>query len=113
MTHAGPGFADGQVMTVFRSRRRLEAESAYLEVAREMELAARKCVGFIDFKTFVADDGERVALVTFDSWAAHRAWRDDPRHRQAQERGREEFYLEYSIQVGACEHVTRWTREPG
>jgi heme-degrading monooxygenase HmoA len=108
----GPRFAQGQVMTVFRSRRRHQAEAAYLQVAEEMELAARECPGFVDFKTFAAEDGERVSLVTFDSRAAHQAWRDDPRHRRAQERGRGEFYLEYSIQVGSCDQVSLWTREP-
>ena len=43
--------------------------------------------------------------------AAQRAWRDDPAHRAAQQQGRDDFYLDYSIQVGACTHVSRWTRE--
>jgi heme-degrading monooxygenase HmoA len=116
MSGAGPTephFAQGQVMTVFRSRRRDSVEAAYLEVAEEMESAARATAGFVDFKSFVAEDGERVSLVTFDSLAAHQAWRDDPRHRQAQQRGRDEFYLEYSIQVGLCDHTSQWARPPG
>jgi heme-degrading monooxygenase HmoA len=106
-----PGFTAGQVITVFRSRRRPEGESDYRRVAHEMETAARRADGFVDFKTFTADDGEHVSLVTFDSAAAHRAWRDDPDHRRAQRRGRDDFYLDYSIQVGECTHVSRWSRE--
>ena len=68
-----------------------------------MEAAARAMPGFVDFKTFVADDGERVSIVVFDSPEAHAAWRDDPRHRAAQRRGREEWYAEYRIQVCALE----------
>ena len=64
--------------------------------------------GFVDFKSFTAEDGERVSLVTFASPDAQRAWREDPRHRAAQERGRREFYLEYSVQVGECVHVSTW-----
>jgi heme-degrading monooxygenase HmoA len=107
-----PPLAQGQVVTVFRSRLRGSAEAAYLEVAEEMESAARASDGFVDFKSFVAEDGERVSLVTFGSLAAHQAWRDDSRHRRAQQRGRDEFYLEYSIQVGLCDHVSLWRREP-
>jgi heme-degrading monooxygenase HmoA len=103
-------FAPGQVVTVFRSRRRDESEAAYADVAGAMEAAARAAPGFIDFKTFVAEDGERVSLVTFDSPATHRAWRDDPRHRRAQQQGRDDFYLEYTVQVGECIHVSRWER---
>ncbi len=103
-------FAPGQVVTVFRSQRRDVSESAYVDVAGAMEAAARAAPGFTDFKTFVAEDGERVSLVTFDSPATHRAWRDDPRHRRAQLQGRDEFYLEYTVQVGKCIHVSRWER---
>jgi heme-degrading monooxygenase HmoA len=112
----GPGgggalFTAGQVVTVFRSRRRPDAESAYQRLAQEMEAAARAMPGFVDFKTFVAEDGEQVSLVTFGSPAAHQAWRDDPRHRRAQQRGRDAFYLEYSVQVGACTHASCWARD--
>jgi len=104
-------FGEGQVVTVFRSRRRPAAESAYQRMALEMEAAARAMPGFVDFKTFVAEDGEQVSVVTFGSPAAHRAWRDDPRHRSAQQQGRDAFYLEYSVQVGACTHFSAWARD--
>jgi heme-degrading monooxygenase HmoA len=99
-------------MTIFRSRRRPESEVAYQQRSAEMEAAARATPGFVDFKTFAADDGEKVSLVTFSTPEAQRAWRDDPGHRRAQQQGREEFYVEYSVQVGSCIHVSRWAREP-
>ena len=86
------------IVTVFRSRLRDEPEG-YDEMAAEMEAAARAMPGFVDFKTFRSDDGERVSLVTFDSPENHDAWRDDRRHRAAQRRGRQEWYAEYHIQV--------------
>jgi heme-degrading monooxygenase HmoA len=103
-------FDAGQVVTVFRSRRRQGSDAAYAEVALEMEAAARAAPGFVDFKTFVAEDGERASLVTFATPLSHQAWRDDARHRRAQQQGRDHFYLEYSIQVGECDHTTRWER---
>jgi len=109
-TGEGTPFTTGQVITIFRSRKRPEAEADYVQTAGQMEAAARTMPGFVDFKVFVAEDGERVSLITFDSPAAQQAWRDDPRHRLAQQKGRDDFYLEYSIQVGACGYVSRWTR---
>ena len=103
------GLVAGQVITVFRSRRRAGTEAEYAALAGQMATAARATPGFVDFKTFDADDGEHVTVVTFASPEAHRAWRDDPRHRQAQQRGRDELYLEYSIQVGTCEHAASWS----
>lgn len=109
VTSAEGRFRTDQVMTVFRSRRRPGSEAAYSALADEMAVAARAVPGFVDFKTFDSPDGEHVTVVTFDTPEAHRAWRDDPRHVRAQERGRDELYSDYSIQVGRCEHVTTWS----
>jgi heme-degrading monooxygenase HmoA len=103
-----PSLRPDQVITIFRSRRRPGSATAYAALAEEMAAAARAAPGFVDFKTFDSADGEHVTVVTFATPEAHRAWRDDPRHVRAQRRGRDELYLEYSIQVGRCEHVTTW-----
>lgn len=93
----------GPIVTVFRSRLRSESQSDYAELAPMMEERARASEGLRDFKTFLADDGERVSIIVFDTWEHHRAWRDDEEHRSAQRRGRRELYAEYSIQV--CEQL--------
>ena len=91
-----------RIITIFRSRLRPEAtELGYDELAARMEARARTMPGFVEFKTFAADDGERVSVVVFDSPEHQAAWREDPEHRSAQRRGRHEFYAEYSISV--CE----------
>lgn len=105
-------FEAAQVVTVFRSRLRADDDPEYRSVADEIEAAARKATGFVDFKSFVADDGERVSVATFASEAAQRAWRNDVRHIEVQRRGRAEFYSRYSIQVGACVYAADWVR-PG
>ena len=88
------------VVTVFRSRLRPDAEArGYGETSVRLESLARAMPGFVDFKTFTAPDGERVSIITFDTLEHQAAWRDDPEHRAAQARGREEFYEEYSISV--------------
>jgi heme-degrading monooxygenase HmoA len=88
------------MVTVFRSRL-VDQPDGYDATADEMEVGARAVPGFVDFKTFRADDGERVSIIVFDSPESHAAWRDDPAHRDAQRRGRQEWYAEYHIQV--CE----------
>ena len=90
------------IVTVFRSRLRPEHEG-YEETAAAMEASARAMPGFVDFTTFASPDGERVSLITFDSREHHDAWRDDASHREAQRRGRADWYAEYHIQV--CELV--------
>ena len=101
-TPPSDGTPDPQMVTVFRSRLRADADG-YDEAADAIEARARRAPGFVDFKTFVAADGERVSLVVFADRASHDAWRDDPEHREAQRHGREDWYAEYHIQV--CELV--------
>jgi heme-degrading monooxygenase HmoA len=95
------GETSSAILTVFRSRLRPDAAAnGYQALAEEMERLARTMPGFVDFKTFTADDGERVSIVEFDSIENHNRWRDHPDHRAAQRRGREDFYSDYRIVVG-------------
>lgn len=89
---------DGVRLTVFRSRLLATGQGEYAPLAAEMEQLARAMPGFVEIKTFRADDGERVSLVTFADQASHDAWRDHPEHRRAQAR-RADLYQEYSVQV--------------
>jgi heme-degrading monooxygenase HmoA len=101
------------VVTIFRSRLRSDAEAnGYTQLADTLEHRARSMPGFVDFKTFSADDGERVSIAVFDCEYHHNAWRDDPAHRAAQRRGRQEFYSEYSITVCHQTYQRTFTTRP-
>ena len=66
------------VTAIFRSRLREDADSGYRALAARMLELARSMPGFVDFKSFRAEDGERVSLIEFESLATLEAWRDDP-----------------------------------
>lgn len=100
---------DVRIVTVFRSRLREGAGEEYRTLAGRIETLARAQPGFVDAKSFAADDGERVTVVVFSSHEAQRAWRDHPEHRAAQAVGRERLYASYSVEV--AESVTRATFE--
>jgi heme-degrading monooxygenase HmoA len=89
------------VVFVFRSRLRDDAGPDYGPMAKRMLDLAQAMPGFRSFKSFTAPDGERVMLIEFVSDEAVRAWRDHPEHREAQRRGRSDFYAEYRLQT--CE----------
>jgi len=99
-------------ITVFRSRLRDDVPDDYRSLAAELEGRAATFAGFVEFKEFVAADGERLALVTFASTADEVAWRDDTRHRDAQQSGRDRFYSEYDVAVTTVQRRHRWER-PG
>lgn len=100
----------GQVVTVFRSRLRAEGTEGYADDAAGIAALARTMPGYVEHKSFTADDGERVTLVTFADRASHDAWRDHPEHRAAQRRGIAGYYDEYTIQVGVTSYASRFHR---
>lgn len=105
-------FAAGQIVTVFRSRLRDDAGDGYGPTAAEMERLGRSMPGFVDFKAFTADDGERLALITFADAGSQRAWRTQVDHRAAQQAGRDRWYSRYTIQVCECRSARGFVR-PG
>ncbi len=86
------------IVVLFRSRL-VEPAEGYSEMAAEMLERAKTMPGFIDFKSFKADDGERLSVVRWQDEETMQAWREDVRHRVAQRLGRERWYECYDIEV--------------
>jgi ketosteroid isomerase-like protein len=57
--------------------------------------------GLVAAKDFAAEDGERLALIEFDSAERLAAWRGHAEHAAAQARGRARYYAAYAIDVCA------------
>ena len=100
----------GQVVTVFRNRLRPENVPAYTDELAVVAELARSMPGFVETKTFTAEDGERCTVVTFADPATHRTWAEHARHREAQRHGVEAYYTEYSIAVGETTYASSFSR---
>jgi heme-degrading monooxygenase HmoA len=88
------------VVVVFRARFKPGVDMREVaKVGERMYELVSSVGGYISHKDFNAEDGETVSLFEFDSLESVAAWREHPEHRQAQQRGREEFFAEYHIQV--------------
>jgi heme-degrading monooxygenase HmoA len=87
------------VVVVFRCRPKADIGQDYMTLAMRMSELASKMPGHIAHKSFAAEDGEWVTIVEFASEAELRAWREHPEHIVAQQKGREQYYSEYQIQV--------------
>ena len=93
------------VAVVFVSTRTTTHEAEYAQMAARMDALVREQPGFIDV-TSVRDPVTRrgITVATFADEEAARAWKEHPEHLQAQRAGREQFYEDYRVLVGA---VTR------
>jgi heme-degrading monooxygenase HmoA len=98
------------VVVVFRSRLTAKAGDDYSEMAAEMLATAREMPGFVEFKSFKADDGERVSLVYWQNHETMAAWRNHPRHQIAQHSGRAKWYANFRLEVADVVRETKFDR---
>lgn len=87
------------VIVLFRAMLTAEAGDDYAVMANEMLERARTMKGFIDFKSFSADDGEHLSVIRWESQETLRGWTDDLRHVVAQRLGREKWYEYFRVEV--------------
>lgn len=100
-------------LVVFRNRKRAELDSAaYAADAARMEELARTQPGFVSFKSYVAEDGEVIALSEWASAAAARAWGRHPDHALVQGRGREAYYESYTLFTADNPRTHHFERPP-
>jgi len=98
------------VTIIFRSQLRNEGDEEFHALAARMLELARGMPGFVTYKVFVAEDGERCSLIEFETAEDLRAWREHPEHREAQRLGRERFYDAYVLQVSDSGRESRFSR---
>ncbi|MFT6287513.1 MAG: heme-degrading monooxygenase HmoA [Alcanivorax sp.] len=73
-------------------------DQAYSDTAEKMRELAFKKYGCREF-TSVAEGDQEVAISYWDSQEQIRAWKQDPAHQAAQQRGQEQWYTSYKVQV--------------
>ena len=85
-------------LVVFRNRKRADIDyPAYEADAAHMLELAQAQPGYVSFKSYVADDGEVIALSEWTDEAAARGWRRVAEHAEVQARGRGEYYQSYTL----------------
>lgn len=101
------------LVILFRSKLTPEAGDDYSAMNSELESLVRQNSGFIEAKSFKADDGERLTVVWWkDDKESLRAWRELPRHREAQNTGRQKWYEYYKMEVAKIERIGDFERPP-
>jgi heme-degrading monooxygenase HmoA len=98
------------LVILFRSRLSAEAGEDYQDKAAEMLAYARAQPGYVDFKQYQAEDGERLTVVKWKDRETLEAWRQNPRHREAKHLGREHWYASYDIEIAEVIHENHFER---
>jgi heme-degrading monooxygenase HmoA len=99
-------------VVVFRNRLRAGVEKAFAPRADAIYGLAVEMPGFLSSKDYVAADGERLAVIEFESAETLAAWRHQPEHAAAQEEGRERWFSEYQLQVCSLVRESKFSAAP-
>ena len=101
------------IVIVVRNRLVPGVQDEYGPVAMEMSELARRMPGYISHKGFVAEDGERVTIVEFESEEALQEWKVDPRHLEAKRLGFTKFYTAIRYQICQVISTRSWESKAG
>ena len=98
-------------VVLFKIRPRPDIDQdEYARTFEEMVELAAQSPGFLGIDGYAGEDGSELAVARFESSEAIAQWRDDPRHVQARERGRQEFFDSYEITIGTAWRHYDWSR---
>jgi heme-degrading monooxygenase HmoA len=90
-------------VVIFEVQPRPGREQDYLAIAQQLRTELEQIDGFISVERFASlyNEGKILSLSFWRDEAAVKCWREHTRHREAQQRGREDIFADYRIRVGA------------
>jgi heme-degrading monooxygenase HmoA len=89
------------IAIIFEVRPRDGGRGEYLDIAATLKAELEAIDGFISVERFqsLGDEARLLSLSFFRDEAAVRAWRELPRHRAAQARGRSGLFDDYRLRI--------------
>jgi heme-degrading monooxygenase HmoA len=99
------------LVILFRSKLTSQAGEDYQAMNAEMETLVRQNPGFVDVKSYTAADGERLTVVWWRDEESLAEWRNQMRHREAQNTGRQKWYEYYDMDVATIVRSRSFVRK--
>jgi heme-degrading monooxygenase HmoA len=90
---------------------RTEGDDGYAAMAQAMEALAAEQPGWLGFESAREDLG--ISVSYFRDLESIKAWRENVRHRAAQQKGREDWYAAYKVRIARVERDYGFEREDG
>jgi heme-degrading monooxygenase HmoA len=106
-----PNGAEPQQIILFRSKLTSEAGKDYQAMDTELGALVRENPGFVDVKSYAAEDGERLTVVWWRDEKSLSDWRNLMRHREAQNTGRQKWYQYYKMDVATITRSKNFERK--
>jgi heme-degrading monooxygenase HmoA len=111
MEHTNGQGEDKSFIILFRSKLTGQAGEDYQAMNAELETLVRENPGFVDVKSYTAQDGERLTVVWWRDEQSLAEWRNLARHREAQNTGRQKWYEYYNMEVASVVRSRSFVRK--
>ncbi|KUM95100.1 antibiotic biosynthesis monooxygenase [Streptomyces cellostaticus] len=105
-----PAFEPPYYAVVFASNRTDRDTDGYTHTAHRLSDLVRGIPGFLGEDSAHTPGGLAISVAYFRDLAGIEAWRRDPEHLAAKQRGRERWYEQYVIHIARVEHSHGFTR---
>jgi len=101
------------IVTVFRSRLAPGVQAEYGPLAGQLSQSVKSVAGYVSHKGFVAEDGERVTIVEFETEEALQQWRLHAGHLEAKRLGFTKFFSAFQYQICTVTRARTWESKAG
>jgi heme-degrading monooxygenase HmoA len=98
------------MIIVFRSKLTAAAGDDYNQTSDAIFAHAKTQPGFVDLKSYQAEDGERLTIVWWENAESLEQWRRDMKHVAAKRTGRERWYEYYKMDVAEITRTSNFDR---
>jgi heme-degrading monooxygenase HmoA len=98
------------MVIIFRSKLTSAAGDDYNSTSDHLLDYAKTRPGFVDVKSYKADDGERLTIVWWQDNETLEQWRNDMKHMAAKNKGRERWYEYYKMDVAEVTRTSNFDR---
>ena len=99
------------LVTLFRSRFAGDPGEEYNAWMQELLALVQQNPGFVDTKSFRADDGERLTVVRFRDQESLRNWSLNARHKEAKRLAKEKWYEYFEIEIAEVIRSSSFSRQ--
>ncbi|MEL7487681.1 MAG: antibiotic biosynthesis monooxygenase [Pseudomonadota bacterium] len=89
---------DACYAVIFTAKRK-PGDNGYDDVAARMAALSSESPGFLGMEHARSEDGVGITICYWESEQAIAAWKANAEHRQAQERGKSEWYESYTVRI--------------
>lgn len=101
---------EDSIAVIFCAQRTGDGDEAYQAAAEAMGVLAAQQPGYLGEDHARSADGFGITVSYWRDDACAKAWRDHPDHTVIRERGRGEWYSEYSLHVARIERGYDWQK---